>query len=267
MPMQRSFPSEVSAGLGYYVYRLVDPRNGDTFYVGKGRGDRVFCHVQEAIEAEKQAGRMSEHLSKDERDLKSDTLVDNLKFKTIQDIQNSGLEVVTIVHRHGMSESTAFEVEAALIDAYPRLTNLVLGHGSQDQGAASLSELMRRYAAVDLEPKHSLLAISVGISYQRENRELYDAVRYAWVLDSKKAKKAELVLAHTGGLVKGVFVPENWYRANDPSLGAPAGLEENRWGFVGRPADKSIKELYAGKRIPARYRKKGAANPVRYINP
>ena len=30
------FSDEVSKKLGYYVYRLIDPRNGDTFYVGKG---------------------------------------------------------------------------------------------------------------------------------------------------------------------------------------------------------------------------------------
>ncbi len=32
----------------YYVYRLVDPNTGHTFYVGKGKGDRVFQHVKEA---------------------------------------------------------------------------------------------------------------------------------------------------------------------------------------------------------------------------
>ena len=36
------FPSEVIKELGYYVYRLIDPRNGETFYVGKGKGNRIF---------------------------------------------------------------------------------------------------------------------------------------------------------------------------------------------------------------------------------
>ena len=31
-----SFPSEVADKLKWYVYRLIDPRNGETFYVGKG---------------------------------------------------------------------------------------------------------------------------------------------------------------------------------------------------------------------------------------
>jgi hypothetical protein len=32
-----SFSSEVSRKLGWYVYRLIDPRTGETFYVGKSR--------------------------------------------------------------------------------------------------------------------------------------------------------------------------------------------------------------------------------------
>ncbi|MGI9440198.1 MAG: hypothetical protein ACR2OT_04365, partial [Parvibaculales bacterium] len=41
----RKFPPEVAKQLGYYVYRLIDPRNGETFYVGKGKNDRVFEHA------------------------------------------------------------------------------------------------------------------------------------------------------------------------------------------------------------------------------
>ena len=32
-----AFPSSIHDELGYYVYRLIDPRNGETFYVGKGK--------------------------------------------------------------------------------------------------------------------------------------------------------------------------------------------------------------------------------------
>ena len=41
------FPPEIARRLKTYVYRLIDPRNGETFYVGKGRGDRVFAHIRE----------------------------------------------------------------------------------------------------------------------------------------------------------------------------------------------------------------------------
>ena len=36
------FSEEVCNKIGNYVYRLIDPRNGETFYVGKGRDNRVF---------------------------------------------------------------------------------------------------------------------------------------------------------------------------------------------------------------------------------
>jgi len=45
-PEIESFPADVSRKLKTYVYRLIDPRNGETFYVGKGQGDRVFSHIR-----------------------------------------------------------------------------------------------------------------------------------------------------------------------------------------------------------------------------
>jgi len=102
-----SFPPDVARKLKTYVYRLIDPRNGETFYVGKGRGNRVFSHIRA------------------EQDLEGDDL-DN-KVKRIRGIRLAGFEVAHVIHRHGMDDKTAFEVEAALIDAYPGLTNIVGG--------------------------------------------------------------------------------------------------------------------------------------------
>ena len=42
------FPPGVGAKLGAYVYLLVDPRTGRPFFVGRGRGDRCFRHVEAA---------------------------------------------------------------------------------------------------------------------------------------------------------------------------------------------------------------------------
>lgn len=44
----KEFPPEVCAKLEHYVYRLIDPRNGETFYVGKGQDNRIFAHVEGA---------------------------------------------------------------------------------------------------------------------------------------------------------------------------------------------------------------------------
>jgi hypothetical protein len=87
------FPSDVSKRLGWYVYRLIDPRNGETFYIGKGRGNRVFAHIRA------------------EQGLQGDAL-DN-KLKRIREIRVAGFEVAHVIHRHGMEERTALEVGAA----------------------------------------------------------------------------------------------------------------------------------------------------------
>src|SRR5437762_232005 len=108
------FPADVVQKLKTYVYRLIDPRNGETFYIGKGQGNRVFAHIHA------------------EQNLEGDEL-DN-KVKRIREIRLAGFGVAHVIHRHGMDEATAFEVESALIDAYPGLTNLAPGIGGNEFG-------------------------------------------------------------------------------------------------------------------------------------
>ncbi|MEY3326561.1 MAG: hypothetical protein RL044_514 [Actinomycetota bacterium] len=43
------FPVELFDQLKYYVYRRLDPRTGQTFYIGKGKGNRVFEYARNAI--------------------------------------------------------------------------------------------------------------------------------------------------------------------------------------------------------------------------
>src|SRR4051812_48126083 len=139
-----AFPPAVIAHLGTYVYRLIDPRNGETFYVGKGRGNRVFAHI-----------RAEESISGDE--------LDN-KLARIREIRLSGLEVGHVIHRHGMDDATAFEVEAALMDAYPGLTNIAGGYGAGDVGAMHALEIIHRYSAEPAEFSHRALLINVNRS-------------------------------------------------------------------------------------------------------
>lgn len=46
---------EVTEILKSYVYVYVDPRNEDPFYIGKGKGDRLFSHLDDQSDNEKVA--------------------------------------------------------------------------------------------------------------------------------------------------------------------------------------------------------------------
>jgi hypothetical protein len=111
-----------------------------------------------------------------------------------------------------MDEETAFEVEAALIDAYPEANNLMGGQASEDRGCMHAKQIIERYEAKEVVFRHSAILINVNKSaIERDN--IYEAVRYAWRLDPKKAQQAEVVLAVDRGLVIGVFIAEKWLPA------------------------------------------------------
>ncbi len=239
-----SFPPEVAEKLKWYVYRLIDPRNGETFYVGKGKGNRVFAHA-----------RAEEALEGDE--------IDN-KLKRIREIRLAGFEVGHVIHRHGMDERTALEVEAALIDAYQGLTNIVGGTGGGDYGAMHAKEIIRRYSSEPASFRHKAILISVNRS--ATERSLYDATRYAWKISKAKARQAEVILATVQGVIVGAFVAHDWLEATPENFPGRDGVP-GRLGFVGEEAPDDIKRLYVGRRVPDEYRKRGAANPIKYTWP
>lgn len=182
-------------------------------------------------------------------------------MKRIREIRLAAFEVAHVIHRHGMDEKTALEVEAALIDAYPGLTNSAGGAGSTDYGAMHAKEILRRYSAEPAVFKHKALLISVNRSVAETS--LYEATRYAWKIRRSKALQAEVILATLQGLIVGAFVADDWLEATATNF--PGRIDSpGRLGFVGREAPDEIKRLYLQKRVPDEFRKRGAANPIKY---
>jgi len=238
-PLLNTFPPEVAEKLRFYVYRLIDPRNGETFYIGKGNGDRVFAHIQGNLESDS----LSEKLSR------------------IRDIKLAGFEVAHVIHRHGLNESTAYEVEAALIDAYPGITNIMDGHGNGDFGVMHCSEIIRKYSAETAEFHDRAMLINVNRSALE--RDLYEATRFAWRISLNKAKKTQIVLPIVQGLIVGAFVPKEWLSATSENFPGRESVD-GRYGFIGSVADEQTQNLYIGKRVPEEFRKRGASNPIKY---
>ena len=127
LKVMTGMPTEVAERLGpFYVYVLVDPRDNQIFYVGKGTGHRLLQHGREA-------------------DLSSDRSTSS-KTARIRQIRAHGLEPRLDIVRHGLTEAEAFLVEASLIDCITGLTNKVAGHGIEG-GRETLSEYLARYGA------------------------------------------------------------------------------------------------------------------------
>lgn len=248
------FSEAVCKELGNYVYRLIDPRNGETFYIGKGKNNRVFEHVKGEIKISKNPDKGDDRAS--------------AKLKRISEIRRTGLEVIHIVHRHNIPEKSVYEVEAALIDAYAGLSNIAGGHGSNDRGPMHAKEIISKYdlPVIDTPPEHKLVLINVN-SFESHGREaLYNQVRFSWRISLTKARKAEYVLAVVRGVVIGAFVAERWAKATRDNFPEILAEEPDRKAFEGKPAPDKIWDLYCGdngKRI-ALDGLKHVQNPIRY---
>lgn len=148
----------------FYVYGLIDPRNNQLFYIGKGKDNRVFEHEKESINS-----------------IDSD----KLKLKTILEIKNAGLEVKKIIINSNLTEQEAFVAEASLINAFnyisdTRLTNIVSGHHSSE--ALSVEDFEKINGAIPLQEndiKHKILVIKINQLYQKgmDEHSIYEVVR------------------------------------------------------------------------------------------
>jgi Uncharacterized protein conserved in bacteria len=92
----------------FYIYKLVDPRNGEPFYIGKGQGNRMYAH-------EKQAR----------------TGVESRKCDLIRELIEGGHEIVYAIDSRHSDETAAYAREKALVEqiGLKNLTNMVPGGG------------------------------------------------------------------------------------------------------------------------------------------
>lgn len=248
-----SFSPEVCERLGFYVYRLVDPRNGQTFYVGKGKGNRVFAHANCALKLY----QGENFYTNDDED--ND---ENLKYKTIREIKDNGLDVIHIIQAYGLKELEAFIIESALIDAYSlkQLTNRIKGfHSTEPQNAITLQRNLcaPEYDDSPDNPKYIIIKVKDYWLSQRADR--YETTRSAWKIDKSKAMKYPYVLSVTGGIVKEVYKVSEWHEVDSNRKG--------RIEFTGTVAEEDVRNIFIDKKTPEKYRKKGQANPCLFCKP
>lgn len=260
--MITEFSSEVIAKLKHYVYRLVDPRNGQTFYVGEGYGNRVFDHANAVDTSFYQT---SEYLT--EQDRPTEENKDPAKIARIADIKSKGLNVIHIIQRWGMDAKTAFEVESAFIDYFEleHLTNKIKGHDNE-RGMSWADELELRFTAKTFDdypncPEFIMIKINdynINKNGGLGNNGIYKAVRWCWKIKPSRANKYRFVLAVRYGIVVGVYqINQNGWKKVENS---------DRAYFDGIEAPEEIKKIFLNKKIPERFKKKGRANPASYCD-
>lgn len=244
------FSEEVCQELKYYVYRLVDPINGQTFYIGKGKNNRVFAHVNCALKN----FDGENYITKEEDD-------DSLKLKRIREIKSAGLDVIHIIQKFGLTEDQAHLIESVLIDAYciDNLTNKVKGFGSDECSINAITleknHSIKEFDDTDDNPKYIIIKIK---DYWLNLRgSLYETVRSAWKLKLERANKYPYVLAVVNGIAKEVYAVNEWHYAYG---------RDGRIEFTGDVADENIRRIFIDKKIPKRFRKKGSALPTMYSN-
>tara|TARA_R100001198_G_scaffold74189_1_gene46195 strand:+ start:1221 stop:1973 length:753 start_codon:yes stop_codon:yes gene_type:complete len=133
----------------YYVYALIDPRDLQTFYIGKGKADRRFRSMRNI--PDKTTGK---------------------KGQRINEIEDAGLQVQAVVASWHDDEEEAYEAERQKI-AEVGLENLlnmkIGGNGRQaDRGKPKADRLT---------PKQEKFAqlVASGVNQSDAYREAYDA--------------------------------------------------------------------------------------------
>jgi len=134
--------NDISDTLKSYVYVYIDPRNGEPFYIGKGKGNRMFSHL--------------------------DDVSDSKKAAKITDIRSDGLEPKIDILRYGLSDSEAALVEAAAIDLLgkEKLTNIVVGHHESSYGRINSEEMITMLNAKPVKVHHNSILITINKLYR-----------------------------------------------------------------------------------------------------
>ena len=251
---------------GFYVYALIDPRNNQVFYIGKGIGNRVFSHEIESGKSPKS---------------------EKAKLKRIQEIEAAGFDVKRVIVNWSMTESEAFAAEAALINmlsflSEDMLTNAVAGHHVHE--AMTVEDFDLLYGAEHLKQEdiqHSIMVIKINKLYRKgmNPKELYDIVRGNWraSMASIQKRNVEYVFGVYNQLIVAVYKPDEWHYVHD-RIDVPQidDLDEetlergkDRVYFVCRDYEHldENQQFYLHKSIADLKVNQSSQNPITYLTP
>jgi hypothetical protein len=243
-----SFPPGVADKLSVYVYLLVDPRTGRPFFVGRGRGDRCFRHVEAARALTETAP--------------GDTTGAGPKFPgldRIREAESDGRPVRIEILRHGLTLPEAELVVAAVDDALGLGLDTRLG--SQRSPAVDLGAALAKRAKI--KRSHRVVLLRVG---PHGSDTAYEAARHGWRIgrrwvDTDSDRSPAWAVLVSGDLVHSVYRIEGWKAS--PTADAAGGRTAERWSFTGT-RDEALEARYTGRSVGA-YLGAGTPSQVTYV--
>lgn len=249
----RKFSSPVIKELKYYVYIYSNPKTDEIFYVGKGKGNRVFAHLEDQS--------------------------DSKKVQQIKELRNQGVEPNIEILIHGLEdEKTALRVESSIIDliGIKKLTNKQSGYKSATFGRMTIDQINALYdkRKVLIDEPAILIRINQAFRYSMSEIELYDYTRGQWKLNPERAKNVKYGISVYQGVIQEVYEVLDWYKAGT-TYSVRQGNEniereameriDGRYEFIGNLAPKEIREKYKYKSVE-HYFNQGNSNPIMYAN-
>ncbi|MFZ4457315.1 MAG: LEM-3-like GIY-YIG domain-containing protein [Bacteroidales bacterium] len=247
------FSHSVLNELKYYVYIYSHPETNVIFYVGKGKGNRVFSHLCDKSESK--------------------------KVQYIDELHSLGLIPKIEILIHGLeNEEIALKIESAIIDliGMSNLTNIQRGYKSASFGRMTIDQIKSLYdkQEINIDDPSILIRINKAFRYSMTETELYDYTRGRWKIDPQRAKNAKYGFAVFEGVIQEVYEIAEWHKAGTTESVRQqiekTGLntEESligRYEFTGNIAPQAIREKYRFMSVE-HYFKKGNSNPIMYIN-
>lgn len=237
--------------LKYYVYTYSDPDTKIPFYVGKGKGNRVFNHLNSNDESE--------------------------KSKKISEIIKRGKKPLIEILVHGIDdENTALKIEAAVIDilGIENLTNKQRGYMSSLYGKLDVDTINNRYNCIELKEEEitdNVMMIRVNKLYYNgiTPEKLYDITRGIWKINVDRARNVQYAFSVYQGIIVEVYNIVEWFPAYTTFNQRHIGQEfdessKMRYEFVGNIADESIRKKYINKSVSHLF-KNGEQNPIKYF--